>query len=207
MVRRTQLIRVAVGTIFLLSTTSLFFFLYSYQSGGGRHESSFADDGRIENPHNNVDSTLQDATPKEATTIVSWKTVTTTETKTASNAICTKPDTRLTAEDLDVEQIEADFPNGYKNPRDWFKTPATPSEQEYLGYASEDEIAALSEIQAEAQASSKRLDRITSFYGMDRMGTWNDHIESLDSDGLAPLCVLLTNTLHDVCSLMHILTG
>ncbi|KAF3197862.1 hypothetical protein TWF679_002549 [Orbilia oligospora] len=89
--------------------------------------------------------------------------------------------------DLDVEQIEADFPMGYQNPRSWFLPLPAPNERHLLQVLTAEQRELLPSLGSQAQLSKKKLDKINTFYGINREGGWQDHIESLDDDGLAPL--------------------
>ncbi|KAF3917282.1 hypothetical protein AA313_de0205795 [Arthrobotrys entomopaga] len=90
---------------------------------------------------------------------------------------------------LDVEQIEADYPMGYHNPRIWFYALPIPGEKPLLPLVSEEERKLLPKLGAQALLSKRQQKKIESFYGINRKGSWQDHIESLDDEGLAPLTV------------------
>ncbi|KAK6349201.1 hypothetical protein TWF730_009952 [Orbilia blumenaviensis] len=87
---------------------------------------------------------------------------------------------------LDVEQIEADFPNGYKNPRGWFQPLPAPNEGDLFDVLTNEQRELLPS-GPQSQLSQKQLEKIQTFYGINREGGWQSHIESLDDDGLAPL--------------------
>ncbi|KAK6508510.1 mitochondrial inner membrane protein required for protein import [Arthrobotrys conoides] len=98
-----------------------------------------------------------------------------------------QPAPTIDPKDLDVEQIEADFPMGYKNPRSWFLPLPAPDEKQLLQVLTTEQRELLPSLGSQAQLSKKKLEKINSFYGINREGGWQDHLEILDDDGLAPL--------------------
>ncbi|EPS42347.1 hypothetical protein H072_3662 [Dactylellina haptotyla CBS 200.50] len=105
--------------------------------------------------------------------------------------------TRVDPSTLDVEQIEADFPMGYKNPRAWFVPLPKPNERSLLKILSKEQKALLPNLGAQARLSSRQQKNIESFYGIKRQGTWQDHINSLDDEGLAPLTKWAQQYIYD----------
>ncbi|KAJ6260418.1 hypothetical protein Dda_4644 [Drechslerella dactyloides] len=105
-----------------------------------------------------------------------------------------QPPTQL---ELDVEQIAADFPMGYANPNPWFKTPGQPDKNGLLQLLTEAEKDLLPKLEAQAQHSPRQLKKIESFYGINRTGSWQDHINILDDNGLSPLTKWAQQYIHD----------
>ncbi|KAK6512418.1 hypothetical protein TWF481_001304 [Arthrobotrys musiformis] len=130
-------------------------------------------------------SKTETASSSKTETVAPSKTQTTSASKAktgAENAPTINP------EDLDVEQIEADFPNGYKNPRGgWFVPLPQSNEMDLLQLLTTEQRELLPSLGAQARLSQKQSEKINSFYGIDREGGWQGHIEGLDDDGLAPL--------------------
>ncbi|KAK6527110.1 mitochondrial inner membrane protein required for protein import [Arthrobotrys megalospora] len=173
--------KIAFGAIFFMS---ICFFLYNFESIGTSLKISRPK--HVENS-NFTSTTIQTLAP---TTVKSIKSTPTTVKKPAPKSTkkpAAVPTDRIDPKKLDVEQIEADFPMGYKNPRSWFLPLPGPNEKELLQILTAEQRELLPSFGAQAQLSQKQLDKINSFYGINREGGWQDHIESLDDDGLAPL--------------------
>ncbi|KAK6543174.1 hypothetical protein TWF694_007089 [Orbilia ellipsospora] len=99
--------------------------------------------------------------------------------------------------ELDVEQIQADFPNGYKNPNNWFKTPGQPNSNYLTNLLTDEEAALLPSFKAKAKPKPEYIAKIESLYGIKRAGSWQDHINSLDDDNLAPLTKWAQQYIYD----------
>ncbi|KAK6360731.1 hypothetical protein TWF730_006858 [Orbilia blumenaviensis] len=126
-------------------------------------------------------------------------TVTTTAKASPTKSCPKSSTTSISPEQLDVEQIEADFPGGYKNPNPWFQTPSSPKAyaKELKGLLTEEQLALLPAFKAAAQHWPDKLRKIESFYGINRTGSWQDHINSLDDDGLSPLTKWAQQYIYD----------
>ncbi|EPS43439.1 hypothetical protein H072_2569 [Dactylellina haptotyla CBS 200.50] len=135
------------------------------------------------------DPTTCESTAIKTKTVVKTITATTTSTSFEITTTTAKaaPTGRVKSADLEVEQIEADFPNQYHNPNNWFKTPAQPNIAYLRDLLSDEEKALLPAFRATAQYHPENRAKIESLYGINRTGSWQDHIKSLDDEGLSPL--------------------
>ncbi|KAK6527898.1 hypothetical protein TWF281_009162 [Arthrobotrys megalospora] len=174
-------IKVVFGAVVILSL--LFFTLSSYRVSNVIPIHLSNDIPSIHTVTATVTVTATSTETKTTTTISTLSSPTKTQDPSKATATAIDPD------QLDVEQIEADFPMGYKNPNPWFQTPASPHTyaKELMELLTDDQLALLPGFKAASAVSSENLRKIESFYGINRTGSWQDHINSLDDDGLSPL--------------------
>ncbi|KAK6505232.1 hypothetical protein TWF481_007149 [Arthrobotrys musiformis] len=133
-------------------------------------------------------------------TVTATTTATTTKTTFETSPATSKPTaTGINPDELDIEQIEADFPMGYKNPNNWFQTPSSPRTyaKELRELLTDEQLALLPGFQAAAQNWPEKIRKMESFYGINRTGSWQDHIHSLDDDGLSPLTKWAQQYIYD----------
>ncbi|KAK6345113.1 hypothetical protein TWF718_007043 [Orbilia javanica] len=139
-------------------------------------------------------------------TVTATVTVTATTTKTTTKPIpstaTAKPQLKATdiyPDQLGIEQIEADFPLGYENPNKWFRTPSSPRgyAKDLVKLLTDEELASLPDFRAAGQDWPEKRRKVESFYGINRTGSWQDHIHSLDDDGLAPLTKWAQQYIYD----------
>ncbi|KAF3942416.1 hypothetical protein ABW19_dt0203985 [Dactylella cylindrospora] len=168
-----KMIRPTFGVVIVLSF--LFFSLYTYRISHTVPAESNPDSWLQREPNNSlVKTTSMEGPQRSCSTVLA----------TASPSPCPK----ISPSQLDVEQIASDFPMGYSNPNpSWFKRPGKPQARHLMRLLSEEEREMLPSFRDQSKLSPGYLEKISSFYGINRAGSWQEHISSLDDDGLAPL--------------------
>ncbi|EGX47383.1 hypothetical protein AOL_s00083g476 [Orbilia oligospora ATCC 24927] len=187
-------IKIVFGAVVFLSL--LFFTLSSYRVSGVLpiHLSNEIPSIRT------VTATVTVTATTTFTTAITTTSITKTKVQTkTSPPESTTTTTTIDPSQLDIEQIEADFPLGYKNPNPWFRTPASPRTyaKDLMSLLTDDQLALLPGFRAAALNWPEKVRKIESFYGINRTGSWQDHINSLDDDGLSPLTKWAQQYIYD----------